>query len=1274
MIPMNRISPFFRTLAVLGALWLLVPTVGAKLSEPDHIFYGRVLRGGEPVAVGTVAIFLEGETTALATYEIGSDAELGQRYVLRIPIDSVEPQKVGTARPGDSVTLTVDGILAGEGTVGERGEVQLLDLDELAVFPGMTVDDVSLVEGDTGSLDATFTITLSETSLSEVTVDYETPTDEGSAIPGVDYTTVSDTATIAPGNLTATVLVPILGDFEEEADEDFLVRLSNVSGAILSDGEGVGTISDNERPPDVVISDAAVLEGDVGTTSVELTLTMSRPLAQTVSVQWTTSEAPGEATSGVDFGPAAGTAVFGVASTSTTLNVDVFGDVEDETDELFHVDLLSISPEATIQDAQAEVVIWDDDGFIEYIEGVGLGTIPGLDEASAVAVQPAGNWAFATGKVNDTLLSFARDGIDGSLTFADQISEGDDGGAVTGLDGPEDIVVSPDGAFVYVASFASSAVAVFAVDGGTGALTFVESLTDGDGLVDGLLGASSLALDPTGDYLYVAGESDDSIAVFDRDGGTGALTFVAAYFDNDEPVDGLGLDGATSVAVSADGAHVYVASRVESAVSAFDRDGGTGELTFVESQLRSAPITGLGGASSVAVSSDGAYVYATGAAEDSLVVFSRDDVTGALTWSQTLVDGVSGAEGLDGVTEVAVAFDTRVIFTAALEDDAIGVFARDPNTGVLSPVEFHFDGSGGEDGLDRAVDVAISVDDSSIYLVGSNDDAVAVYYRDSIPPSDPLTLVSTTHTPGVWSNLSQISMEWSGAVDNVGGSGVLGYSFHFDLIPTDLPDLVIDLGQGVDPHTTQSTFLPDDTGYYFHLRTCDFGANCTSTLHRGPYLIDVSAPSTPTSVVSPSHGGGGPVGDDTIDVTWVASNDNLSGVAGYSAVFDGKAANTCTETQNIGVVATVTSDPLEDATWYFHLCAVDEAGNWSDPVTLGPLVVEATPPSVLGVDTVAGTGDGTLAVDEIVETYGLTQLLFGFSELMEDGAGDSDPNDVTNPANYLLVEGGSDGAVDTAGCGALAGDDQAVSVDSVGFDSVTLLANAVVNGGAPINTGVYRVFLCSSLVDFYGNSLDGDANGTGGDDFSLSFEVRLDHLLANPNFDGDFSGWIRFPDDASVVDYSTEDADLADVSGSTNITFSGLDPTAYLSQCVTLVGSTFEVRGLARVDGGTATLPVISALIRYYASADCTVDLLGEESSGMVEGDTAGLWESFELAPLNLPAGALSSRVFFIVDGTGSTTYEAFLDNLVYGSETDLEIFADGFESGDTSAWSSVSP
>jgi DNA-binding beta-propeller fold protein YncE len=255
-------------------------------------------------------------------------------------------------------------------------------------------------------------------------------------------------------------------------------------------------------------------------------------------------------------------------------------------------------------------------------------------------------------------------------------AEFDGVGGVDGLDAAYGVTVSPDGAHVYAAGRYDDAVAVFERDGLTGALTFVEAEFDGLGGIDGLDGASSVAVSPDGVHIYVAGRSDNAVAVFERDVVTGGLSFVEAQFDGVGGVDGL--FSANSVAVSSDGMHVYVAAVLDDSVAVFERDGVTGELTFVEAQFDGVGgVDGLDSAYSVAVSADGAHVYVAGYVDDAVTVFDRNGVTGALTFGETEFDGVDGVDGLNGARSVAVSPDGGNVYVASYYDDAVTVWDRD---------------------------------------------------------------------------------------------------------------------------------------------------------------------------------------------------------------------------------------------------------------------------------------------------------------------------------------------------------------------------------------------------------------------------------------------------------------------------------------------------------------------------------------------------------------------------------------------------------------------
>jgi hypothetical protein len=91
---------------------------------------------------------------------------------------------------------------------------------------------------------AVFTVSLSSTSTTPVTVNYTTA--NGTATAGSDYTAVSGTVTFAPGQRVKAVVVPILNDAAGENTEAFTLTLSSPVGATITDGAGAATILDDE--------------------------------------------------------------------------------------------------------------------------------------------------------------------------------------------------------------------------------------------------------------------------------------------------------------------------------------------------------------------------------------------------------------------------------------------------------------------------------------------------------------------------------------------------------------------------------------------------------------------------------------------------------------------------------------------------------------------------------------------------------------------------------------------------------------------------------------------------------------------------------------------------------------------------------------------------------------------------------------------------------------------------------------------------------------------
>jgi M6 family metalloprotease-like protein len=113
------------------------------------------------------------------------------------------------------------------------------------VQPLVSIDDVTVIEPDTGTTTADFTVTLSAASTSAVTVGYTTT--DVSATAGIDYVAASGTLTFAVGETSKTLPVTVNGDTAPEPGESFIVYLFGVSGAVIADAQGLGTIT---RPTD----------------------------------------------------------------------------------------------------------------------------------------------------------------------------------------------------------------------------------------------------------------------------------------------------------------------------------------------------------------------------------------------------------------------------------------------------------------------------------------------------------------------------------------------------------------------------------------------------------------------------------------------------------------------------------------------------------------------------------------------------------------------------------------------------------------------------------------------------------------------------------------------------------------------------------------------------------------------------------------------------------------------------------------------------------------
>ncbi len=163
----------------------------------------------------------------------------------------------------ETATLTISSPSAGialGSTVAQN--ITITDND---VAPGLSINDVSTNEGNSGTTTFTFTVSLA-TPAPTGGVSFNYATADGTAKAGADYVATSGTGTIPEGSSTLAISVLVNGNTTYEADKTFYVDIANVTGATVSKGRGTGTIvNDDAQPlPDLTVALAGPASATTG--------------------------------------------------------------------------------------------------------------------------------------------------------------------------------------------------------------------------------------------------------------------------------------------------------------------------------------------------------------------------------------------------------------------------------------------------------------------------------------------------------------------------------------------------------------------------------------------------------------------------------------------------------------------------------------------------------------------------------------------------------------------------------------------------------------------------------------------------------------------------------------------------------------------------------------------------------------------------------------------------------------------------------------------------
>lgn len=187
---------------------------------------GTALAGSDYTSANGVVTFLPGETSRTVSVPIVRDT---------------------VSESTESFSLQLSG--ASGATISRASAIATVVDDDSAppppVPPTVTVANVSLNEGNSGTATARFTVTLSAAATGPVTVIYATA--NGTATAGSDYAARSGTLSFAAGETTKTLDVLVSGDTLVESDETFLLRLTGASGASIATAKAIGTIRNDDQ-------------------------------------------------------------------------------------------------------------------------------------------------------------------------------------------------------------------------------------------------------------------------------------------------------------------------------------------------------------------------------------------------------------------------------------------------------------------------------------------------------------------------------------------------------------------------------------------------------------------------------------------------------------------------------------------------------------------------------------------------------------------------------------------------------------------------------------------------------------------------------------------------------------------------------------------------------------------------------------------------------------------------------------------------------------------
>jgi Calx-beta domain len=255
--------------------------------------------------------------------------------------------------------------------------------------PYLNIGDTTVTEGTGSAATATFTTKVSTASANPITFKYATA--NGSAVAGIDYTAEHGTVTVAAGQVSAQIAVPVTKSSQYSASKNFYVTLSAATNATLGTNQGIGTILYANHAAWVTVDDATVTASTTATTTMNFAVRLTSAATFPVTVDYGTAD--GSATAANQYVSAFGSLTFAPGVTSMTVPVTVNSALSGAATTSFVLNLGSASPGSNILRSSATGTIGGPTAGYHQLTVGDVGLVRGTSGTStltfAVALQSA---------------------------------------------------------------------------------------------------------------------------------------------------------------------------------------------------------------------------------------------------------------------------------------------------------------------------------------------------------------------------------------------------------------------------------------------------------------------------------------------------------------------------------------------------------------------------------------------------------------------------------------------------------------------------------------------------------------------------------------------------------------------------------------------------------------------------------------------------------------------------------------------------------------------